>query len=346
MIFIRTDSNLTISGGHIMRCLAIAKELMKLGIPVCFLIADTNPVHILDESGVPYVILYSNWMDLSIETEQVRKLLEKENHPVLLIDTYQITKEYVNKLHPYCKIAYLGSKLEPLGELDLLINYSSAIDYDFYKNNYDNRTTLLLGPLYTPLREEFQNIKPMYREQVARILVTTGNTDRYHMVDTLIRDLYSMTKIKQIKLDVIVGPMFEDKDELHKKYDNDPNVILHDNVKSMAEIMKTCDLAISANGTTVYELSAVGLPTISFAMVEEQVKSAKALSDQGVIDYCGHSYENPSECVKQIIKRTLHYLINNKERIELAKKAHKLIGGNGIHIISKTLCSLQTTAIR
>ena len=148
---------------------------------------------------------------------------------------------------------------------------------------------------------------------MARILVTTGNTDRYHMVDTLIRDLYSVTKIKQIKLDVIVGTMFEDKDELHKKYDNDPNVILHDNVKSMAEIMKTCDLAISANGTTVYELSAVGLPTISFAMVEEQVKSAKALSDQGVIDYCGHSYENPSECVKQIIKRTLPLLFRTHD---------------------------------
>lgn len=210
-----------------------------------------------------------------------------------------------------------------------MINYSSYIDYNYYKNNYFNGTKLLLGISYAPLRDEFQNQEPHYREQVRNILITTGNTDNDGMVGLLLDRLRYLLKEKNIIADVIIGRMFNNKELLHVKYDDNSNVKLYENVSSMSTIMRNCDLAISANGTTIYELSAMAIPTISFAMVEEQVKSAEGLDALRVIDYCGTSYTDVNKCVKAIIDKALYYIENYDNRIRLAQNAHNLIDGNG-----------------
>ena len=218
MVYIRADSNPVISGGHIMRCMAIAQTLTENGIKVCFLTADENPVTILDKECIPYIVLNSDWKDLMTDIDKVKELLIKDDNALLLIDTYQITKEYVEELSQYAKIAYLGSKLEYLGGLDLLINYSTDIDFGFYNSNYKN-TSLLLGPTYAPLRKEFRNIMPEYRKAVGRVLITTGNTDNNNFVSSIIKGLLPIISDKPIMLDVIVGSMFRNKDQLHRAYD-------------------------------------------------------------------------------------------------------------------------------
>lgn len=340
MIYIRTDSNSTISGGHIMRCLAIAKSIQKTEQRVCFLISDNNPSQMIEEIGFEYIVLGSDWSNLMTDVEEVKKLLRKSDNPLFLIDTYQVTKEYVDSLKPYCTIGYLGSKKEYLGELDFLINYSTDVDIEFYQNNYTN-TTLMLGPRYAPLREEFQNYDRRYRSKINRILISTGNTDRYHMVDSLLECLLSKCQILDYVIDVVVGRMFDNKELLVEKYETNDYVFLHNNVKSMSELMKNCDLAISANGTTVYELFAMGLPTISFALVEEQVRSAESMSRLGIIDYCGQSYNDKDECVRAIAEKVDFYLTHNDEMISLAKKAHNLIDGKGGKRIAEILMELE-----
>lgn len=340
MVYIRTDSNPVISGGHIMRCLAVAQALIENGIEVCFLTADENPVTILEKECIPYIVLNSDWKDLMTDIDKVKELLIKDDNALLLIDTYHITKVYVEELSQYAKIAYLGSKSEYLGQLDLLINYSTDIDFVFYSSNYKN-TSLLLGPSFAPLRREFRNIIPEYRKAVGRILLTTGNTDNNNFVSSIIKGLLPIISDKPIMLDVIVGPMFGYKDQLHLAYDDCPCVELHENVKSVSSIMKECDLAISANGTTVYELSALGLPTISFAMVEEQVKSAEALNKLGAVDYCGKAFENVYSCINTIIERVSFYIDHRDDMIALAKRAHNLIDGNGVQKIVAAISKLQ-----
>lgn len=337
MFFIRADSNPTISGGHIMRCLAIAKAVMEVGQEVTFLVADENPVTILKNEGVSYVNLNSDWQNLMTDVEQVQEILSRTENPFLLIDTYSITREYVNRLKPYAKVGYLGSKSEYLGRLDFLVNYSTDIDYTFYQNNYDDETKLLLGATYAPLRKEFQHIEPQYRDHIERILLTTGNTDKDGVIEDLLEKLIPELNERDIIVDVVIGRMFENKNKLHAEYDGESKVILHENVLSMSTLMKNCDLALSANGTTVYELSATGVPTISFAMVEEQVRSAEKLDRLGVIDYCGRSYRDKEICVEQIISKVLYYIENDKERINLAQRAHALIDGNGCQKIVQAI---------
>ncbi len=150
MFYFRVDGNSTISHGHIMRCLAVASELAERGESVCFLVADDDPVPVLKDYGFPYIVLHSDWKELSTDTDRVIEILDKDDHPVLLIDTYRITSDYVEKLKKHCKIAYLGSKKEYLGSLDRLSKYSTDIDRDVYESSYDAGTVRLRGPAYAP----------------------------------------------------------------------------------------------------------------------------------------------------------------------------------------------------
>ncbi len=74
------------------------------------------------------------------------------------------------------------------------------------------------------------------------------------------------------------------------------------------------------------------------------MRSARALSGLGAVDYCGRAYEERDECVERIARRVAYYLENSPARTELAARAHALIDGNGCRKIQKALVSLRADA--
>ena len=337
MIIFRADSNKQIASGHIMRCLSIAQAFVDAGEEVEFLVADDNPKPMLERAGVAYTILNSTWNNLIEEVNVVKEILLSRHNPLLFIDTYQVSKQYVEALLPYARICYLGSKPEYLGAIQALINYSTDIDYNFYKSNYVETTKLLLGAAYAPLRKEFLEVRhEQNKDGKCRILLTTGNTDARNCVGKILSEL-KQSKSLSIEIHVVVGGMFDAKEQLHQIYDGDSMVVLHENVKSMSALMAISDLAISANGTTVYELAAAQVPVISFAMVEEQVKSARKLSELGVVEYCGEIYINTDEVVGKIVSVAMRLADNAAYRQVLRQKAHSVIDGRGCERIVEEL---------
>lgn len=341
MIFFRADSNKQIASGHIMRCLSIAQAFEEVGEDVEFLIADENPIPMLEQANVNYTILHSTWNNLMKEVSIVRSRLQAQPNSLLFIDTYQVSRQYVEELLPYARICYLGSKQEYLGPILALINYSTDIDYDFYSIKYGTTTKLLLGAAYAPLRKEFMGVRhSLSKDGKCRILLTTGNTDARNYVGKILAKLTENSISSQIEVQVVLGGMFGTKEELHNLYDNHPNVVLHENIKLMSSLMSTCELAISANGTTVYELAAANVPVVSFAMVEEQVKSARKLAELNVVDYCGEIYNNESLVISNIVKETIHLVASPQDRLKQAKKANSVIDGRGCERIVKTLMNI------
>ena len=84
MVYIRADSNPVISGGHIMRCLAIAQPLIQNGMEVCILTADENPIPVLDKECIPHIVLNSDWKDLMTDIDKVKELLIKDDNALCI----------------------------------------------------------------------------------------------------------------------------------------------------------------------------------------------------------------------------------------------------------------------
>ena len=106
-IYIRADMNEIIATGHIMRCLAVADAAKEMGKETIFITADEKPVEMLRSRGYEPIILHTEWNNMESELESLILLIQKESITKLLVDSYQVTKEYLAKLEKYTEVYYL-----------------------------------------------------------------------------------------------------------------------------------------------------------------------------------------------------------------------------------------------
>lgn len=315
LIIIRTDANKEIATGHMMRCLAVADACLQKGIQVCFVVSDEESKSVLealvtDRVSSPLTIqvlqtaLYNN---LEKELPELTDTIVTKGASVLLLDSYFVTPAYLEAVSKVTRIAYIDDLRAFDYKVDLLINYDIIPDEKLseYQNSYQNAEKCLLGGLYTPLRSQFKHQQFVVRDfsnnnhtpdlqnrQRPSVLVTTGGSDPYHFC------LHFLEAAKHLPLTfhVVIGKMNTDKKTLmhlaEQCHKSSPcathcNVILHENVSDMASLMADCDFAVSAAGTTLYELCALGVPCVSFTMADNQLVAARAFDSQGAVYLAG-----------------------------------------------------------
>ncbi|MBQ6806789.1 MAG: UDP-2,4-diacetamido-2,4,6-trideoxy-beta-L-altropyranose hydrolase [Lachnospiraceae bacterium] len=354
-IYFRTDGNEEIATGHIMRCLSIARACTALHAEVCFLMSDETSKTILEERFlIPNEFnvrcLNSDYQSPETELPALRKLLTEEKGNWLFIDSYFVTEHYLSELKRLCQIAYLDDILAFDYPADLLINY----DVTYEPNCYHKASQKLLGTSYTPLREQFQNVSYEVRPQVQNILLSTGGTDTYNVAGELLNKIFQSTH--QTALDnytpqkdfapsalpnyhyhVVTSRLNSHYEELQKIAAANPTIHIHENVQDMASLMCQCDLSISAGGTTLYELCAVGVPAISFAMADNQLTAVETFSAQNIIPYAGDVRDSFSD----VLDTMLAFLNEQSSSMEARKKSshamRAFIDGKGAMRIAKVL---------
>lgn len=339
LIYIRTDGNSKIAAGHLVRCLSIARNCLKAGMSVCFLLSDEESRTLLDgfmtedlkknQQLSVKVLETAEYDNLENELPEILALLADSissvphgdaNHVcnkkhVYLLDSYFVTESYLSALRPVAPIAYLDDLQLFDYPVDLLINYDVIPDAAMpsYKAAYTKAGKTLLGAAYTPLRSQFENKAITVRETASDILITTGGSDPYHFCMEFIREFTkhfsgdpSETIAHIPNLHIVIGRLNEDKESLYALGKEYPFINLYENVTDMAALMSTCDLAVSAAGTTLYELCSLGIPTISFTMADNQLISAKAFDVAGAIPCAGDIRENKEQVMMKVFDFIRH----------------------------------------
>ena len=184
MIGIRADANREIGLGHVMRCLSIADALRAEGQQVCFILADNNAEELLKGRGQEYHILNSAYNRMEEELEDLQKFLKEKKIGLFLIDSYQVTENYLARLKSMVKTIYMDDIPKFAYPVDGIINYNIyGGDMPYQEltltRNGQKEPKLWLGPAYAPLREQFQGIDYKFRPVAENVLITTGG--RFHI---------------------------------------------------------------------------------------------------------------------------------------------------------------------
>ena len=90
------------------------------------------------------------------------------------------------------------------------------------------------------------------------MLLTTGSTDPHNFISEFLRAVKNSRILRSLEFEVVVGQMFEFEDEIEHLA---PKRTIFDfiaKLKTWQDLWATVDVAVSACGTTVYELAAVG----------------------------------------------------------------------------------------
>lgn len=340
MFYIRTDANKIIATGHVMRCMSIADELTARNIDVCFLTADHSSDDLIHERGFKTMCLESQWDNLEKElsTGKIISLLKDDDSiEGIIIDTYYVTEKYLDELHKVCKNIYIDDIFSLNSyPVDFLINYNIyGTDLD-YKKRCVSDTQLLLGTKYTPLRKQFQKVKHEFRNSVKNVFISTGGTDNFNIagkiLDSIIKKFNSdsICILDEINFHVISGGMNVNLNyllDLSKKYEN---IFVHQNVSNMAEIMTMCDIAVSACGSTMYELCACGVPIITYSFADNQLPGINRFAEKGVAINCGDARRNIELVIDNIVESIIKMSIDKAYRKKIANKVEEIICSNGV----------------
>lgn len=328
MVFFRADANGEIGTGHVMRCLTIAKALQKTGEKIAFITADMQSHDLITKNGFQVICLNSEWNNLNTEIEKIRDLLEKEENPVIFIDTYFVTKEYLEMVHAVASTIYMDDLNMFQYRVDCLINYNIFAE-DIPYSKWCDDTKLALGCSYAPLRDEFENVSRNISEQVKNVLITSGGTDKYNLTGNLLKELSAKPYFGDYEFYVVVGCFNMNADTLIREWEHIDNVHILYNISNMSHYMKLCDVAITAGGVTTYELCACGIPAIMYSLADNQLQLVQKFSDKGLVYYVGDIRENLEGCIQKI-EETLQLLAHQKERrSQMSANMMKCVDGKG-----------------
>ena len=332
MIYIRTDMNNIIATGHVMRCLSIAEAARVQGEGTTFLLADAQAANLLDKHGFPYVVLHTQWDDLDSELPIIGQVIQEKQIGKILIDSYQVTPNYLSELTKVAKTVYLDdiNAFEyPVNALICYANYGKA----FYQNRDYKNTKCFLGTQYVPLRQKFSRCgKKRINPTAEKLILLSGGADKYNMLERL---LESIEKEKYRDIRVICGMYCSKYESMRKKYCMYPNIHFYKAVSDIEKHMEHVDMAIAAGGTTLYELCALGVPTISYAVADNQLDNVKTFHKDGIIDYVG---DIRTENVVEKINLYLNlYYDNEKLRQEKSLKMQQMVDGKGAQRVAEIL---------
>lgn len=325
-IAIRADGGSQIGMGHIMRTLVLAKEL-----------ADTNDVFYVCRIDKPHSDKYSYGIEkikkegfkvVTIDENNLTSELEKIEADCLITDSYDVDNNYFIKTKNLFKITgYFDDMNLYYFDVDFIINQN--INAEDLKYNTDKRTKLLLGTSFVLLRKEFRETKTkILKENVNNILITLGGSDFYNYTGRILEFIIEV----EYRFHVVVGPSFNHVDKL-KDYENKYNNIkLYFNA-NMKGLMDKCDIAISACGSTLYELAACGVPTIGVVTAENQIAIASKMEQKETIINLGNIENlNINKLVNEIEKLSC----NLNKRRELNINQSMVVNKNGV----ENLCNI------
>lgn len=331
-IFIRADGGVSIGLGHIMRMIVLAKELAQLS-KVFFICRNSNLNKEKFQSGIE-VIKKNGFGVLEISEENVIediiKVQKKYKAQLIITDSYEVDEEYFNSLKPYFKYTGYVDDINKLKmNVDFIINQNFKAEYMDYSKTINSNTKLFLGSQYCMLREEFRSNTLNFnkRENVEGVLVTLGGMDKDYNTLKILKQIEGC----KINIHVVVGVAFDKtlNDELVNASNRASNIFLHKN-PNMSELMNKCYIAISACGSTLYELCAMKVPTMGIVIADNQKRLGKQMCEEGVILGGKWIWDYDRGELNDLLNK----LIANKEAREIImKKQSNLINKNGVYLL-------------
>jgi UDP-2,4-diacetamido-2,4,6-trideoxy-beta-L-altropyranose hydrolase len=282
-IVIRADASSQIGTGHVMRCLALAHAARTRGLDVSFVCAelpDALEGRLLDAGCAVHRI---DATPGSLEdSEQTFKLTRDAKW--LVLDGYRFDDAFEMTLK--ASLENSGTRILTFDDegqrahssVDAIVNQNHGAEQ--FAPNYSSSAKQLLGSRFALLRPEFLTWQTWERptpERISRILVTFGGSDlSNHSLKVL--QAFEAGFPEPLEIRVIVGaanPHFETLQLA--ALTSHHQIELYQNVTDMPAILAWAEFAISAAGSTVWELAFMNLPALIAVVAQNQLELATAM---------------------------------------------------------------------
>lgn len=343
-LLVRADAGPDIGGGHVMRCLALAQAARRRGGRVTLLTRA-------ESSG-----LTPRWRGIGAEVAEMTaaagtaedarstlRVAREGGFGNLVLDGYRFGAAYRATLaegrrngEPRLLVVddLGGVDLEPG---DVVLN--PALDAS--RASYGPHGQVLLGAPYILLRDEFVAAadgpaRGRSGEQVENLVVTVGASDPDRVTARILASLASLPPPPGLTITVIIGPDNPHLAELRALAgEHGLTVAWVTAPPNMAPLLAAADAAVSAAGSTVWELAFGGCPSLLLVLADNQRPNGESLAKRGACLLVDLTRES-DPAVTSALQRLLG---DSRLRAELAATSRTLVDGQGRERVLDALAS-------
>lgn len=325
MIYIRADANPNIGMGHIMRCLSIADAASNLDQDITFILADDRVLDLVQSRGYTGIILNTDYRNMDAELDRWPPV----SFDVIIVDSYFVTESYLKFLKSKTeKLVYIDDLASFHYPVDILVNYNAygiMLNYHSLYNEADvQEPYFILGPTYAPLRSMFRGLeKKIQPKTVKNVLISTGGADSEHIALSIVK-----AKPSDYTYHLLIGALNSDKEEIRKLAAEQESIVLHENVSDTKSLICSTDIAVSAAGSTLYEICACGIPLITYILADNQIPGAEAFEKLSLSINLG-DIRNVDESASKILTAINCLADDYEKRCEVGSRMQEMIDGFG-----------------
>jgi UDP-2,4-diacetamido-2,4,6-trideoxy-beta-L-altropyranose hydrolase len=328
-LLIRADGGPSIGSGHLMRCLALAGAWRDGGGTAVFVLAAPAPA-LEERLGIEAEVLHIGSEPGSPEdARDTARIARERGISWVVADGYRFGAEYQKRVRD-AGLSLLA--IDDYGHADhyyadIVLNQNSYAEMSFYPH-FEPSTRFLLGTKYVLLRREFRERTGDARtipDTGRKVLVTFGGADPGNATLAVIRALMQV-RVADLEVIVVAGGMNLHYEELLAVVKDDPRFSIRSDVRDMPGLMAWADIAISAGGSTCWELAFMGLPALVYPLAANQEPIVRSLVSRGMAD---ELTEGDLSTGDGAARKIANLLASQERRSRFSCRMKELVDGDG-----------------
>lgn len=271
----RADASASMGVGHAMRTLALAQAWTAQGGRAVYAMACG-----ISGFGEKVTATGAEFVKIGAEPGSERdaaltvSLAQSVGADWLAVDGYQFGAAYHQAVSGggWRMLALDDEGRAGRYDADIVLNQNLHASESLYTNKA-TRTRLLLGPQYALIARDFFKWRRQGRANppiARRILVTMGGGDLSDVTRKVVEAL-RMTSIEGMEARVAIGganPHYDSVMEAALR--GGPPIRVETDIRDMGEAMSWADVAVTAGGSSIYELFFLGTPFIMITTADNQ----------------------------------------------------------------------------
>ena len=331
-VVIRADAGPQIGAGHLMRCLALAQALQDRGGRARFVMSVSGEAL---EGRIEAEGLAASRLSCPTASEEDLKrtiaLAQEDAADWVILDGYRFGADFQEGIRA------AGLRLMVIDDFGQAGRYAARVIVDqnltAREESYRHRDTgaeLLLGLNFALLRREFRSWSAWTRDVptvARRVLVTLGGATPD---EGILRCLGAIEDLPDVRLAVRIvrGPLSADAGALLRQRleQASPRCQVLHSVSNMAELMAWADLAITAGGSTCWELACLGLPALILSYTRDQELVAQAMQSAEAAVWMGPSLSIGEEQLRAAIAELVPDVARRRQ---MSQAGRRLVDGRG-----------------
>jgi len=320
-----------VSMGHAFRCMALAREMMQAGTEVLFLMRDyPEGVNALRSRGFAVETI-----GRTLSPHEEAEIAARMPGDVIVFDLLNagpVTQALPATAKRVVVIDDTGNN--PVRG-HLIVNGTIAAERLTYPGS-PPEATLLLGPAYCILGEEFDAIPPQTGERRHDLVIFMGGSDPAGLTMKVARFL--MRSGSSLAIEIILGSSFAGEDGVRTLMaDYAAPCEITSAPASIVPSFHNARLALVAGGRTVYEAAATGLPGIILPSIEHENSAARLFSATGAFVHLEQAWQLAGDNFERQLAELLNLLDDPCQIADMAVKAIGVVDRAGRQRVSQAV---------